>query len=438
MDGTGAFTTDQSAHADADAHGVDTAISVSGDERRMHVRAYNHWVSLLDGRAYPSIEDLEPENLQDFGPNSVLLDFTAGIENPAIAYLGPKLREACELDTGVASVSEIPRGSLLSRLTDHYMQIIANRAPIGFEAEFVNEAGQEIMYRGILMPFSSDDDTIDFIYGVINWKEAADAVLSESLVEEVSRALQVPQVARTLPKSPAWADGPKADTPEPAFAARRDDVLSLDETLEEDAVPSVSFDDPRESLADWLAAARSCADAAGHADVRSRTALYRALGEAYDFALTADERADEYEELLADCNLTVQPRAPMTPIVKLVFGATYDKTRLTEYAQVLMHGRRAGLSRGAMTRFVEGYQGGLKAIVQAERRLRAPKAVAIADTSMMDKARTLTPHGIVELAGSDEFVILIARRLDGDHVAVIGQMDADDKTLEKALRQITR
>ena len=61
--------------------------------------------------------------------------------------------------------------SLLSRLTDHYLQIIANRAPIGFEAEFVNDRGVTIMYRGILLPFSSDDDTIDFIMGVINWKE---------------------------------------------------------------------------------------------------------------------------------------------------------------------------------------------------------------------------------------------------------------------------
>ena len=65
----------------------------------------------------------------------------------------------------------MPSRSLLSRLTDHYMQIIANRAPVGFEAEFVNQRGRSICYRGILMPFSSDGDTIDFIYGVINWKD---------------------------------------------------------------------------------------------------------------------------------------------------------------------------------------------------------------------------------------------------------------------------
>jgi hypothetical protein len=38
----------------------DVAAAIGTDERRMHVRAYNHWVSLLDGRDFPSIEDLEP------------------------------------------------------------------------------------------------------------------------------------------------------------------------------------------------------------------------------------------------------------------------------------------------------------------------------------------------------------------------------------------
>ena len=85
--------------------------------------------------------------------------------------IGAAIREECGLTDDIQTISEVPSRSLLSRLTDHYMQIIANRAPIGFEAEFVNQRGDSICYRGILMPFSSDDDTIDFIYGVINWKD---------------------------------------------------------------------------------------------------------------------------------------------------------------------------------------------------------------------------------------------------------------------------
>src|SRR5439155_1410348 len=54
----------------------DVAAAIGTDERRMHVRAYNHWVSLLEGRDFPSIEDLEPAEVEDFAGHSVLLDFT--------------------------------------------------------------------------------------------------------------------------------------------------------------------------------------------------------------------------------------------------------------------------------------------------------------------------------------------------------------------------
>src|SRR6059058_5639674 len=159
----------------------DVTAAIGTDERRMHVRAYNHWVSLLDGRDFPSIEDLEPAQVQDFSAHSVLLDFTCGRDNPAIPYIGGSIREECGLDDDARTIADVPSRSLLSRLTDHYMQIIANRAPIGFEAEFMNQRAENICYRGILMPFSSDGEAIDFIYGVINWKTVAETSLPETV-----------------------------------------------------------------------------------------------------------------------------------------------------------------------------------------------------------------------------------------------------------------
>lgn len=194
---------------------------IGTDERRMHVRAYNHWVSLLRDRDYPSVEDLDPAGNADFGAHSVLLDFTGGIEDPAIRYLGRALREECDVDHHITHISEVPARSLLSRLTDHYLQIIANRAPIGFEAEFVGSRGHHMMYRGILMPFSSDGTTIDVIYGVINWKELADAAEQAQLGAELAAAVRAaPRI--TVP-APVWADGPSAAgdlaAPEPVLPA---------------------------------------------------------------------------------------------------------------------------------------------------------------------------------------------------------------------------
>ncbi len=399
----------------------------------MHVRAYNYWVSLLDGRAYPSIEDLAPENLSDFGPHSVLLDFTSGVENPAIAFLGHSLRDECDLPTGVFSVADIPSRSLLSRLTDHYLQIIANRAPIGFEAEFVNDRGNNTMYRGILMPFSSDDDTIDFIYGVINWKEVADKAMNDALVDEVERALAAAPKHRAEPV-PVWADGPSREVD----IEDDDEPRHLAAVLSDHSDPiAVEMPEP-ESLGDWLAAARSCAEDAIRADARSRTYLYRALSLAYDFSLVAAARPDDYAELLADSGITEQARAPMTPVVKLVFGIGYDKTRLAEYALSLAHAHRLGLGVGELQAYIESHAGGLKGLVVTERGERRPAPrVARADDSARTRARSIEPKAIMALPGNDEFVILVARRIDSGHVAVVGQVEGDANLVEKALRSFT-
>lgn len=158
---------------------------IGGAERRMHVRAYEHWVSLLDGRPYPPIHELNLADLSDFEPRCVVLDYTAGFDDPKIGHIGRTLREECGAAEGIVSVSDVPRGSLLSRLTDHFLEIIGTRAPIGFEAEFTNHQGLPTLYRGILMPFSADGATIDHVLGVINWKHALSPDLAETLRREM-------------------------------------------------------------------------------------------------------------------------------------------------------------------------------------------------------------------------------------------------------------
>jgi hypothetical protein len=437
MDGTGIFNQEaegaRSSYAD---EGVESPIGIGTDERRMHVRAYNYWVSLLDGRAYPAVEDLDPASLTDFSANSILLDFTGGVENPTLTYLGAAIREECDLPAELITASEIPSRSLLSRLTDHYLQIIANRAPIGFEAEFVNHRGNNTMYRGILMPFSSDDDTIDFIYGVINWKEVADAALTAGLADEVERALQA-NLPRHNEPIPVWADGPSAREEEPRVTPRADVLGIFDD--DEDSEDEDDFaPDGSESLGDWLAAARVSAESAVDADKRSRAALYQALSRAYDFALEAESNAEDYAELLADSGIAVQERAPMTPIVKLVFGIDHDKTRLAEYALVLSHAKRTGIAKGEVLPLLNRTAGGLKAIITSERAARRPEPKAAKADLLVDKARRIAPKGIVEIPGSDEFVVLLARRIDADHVAVLGAVDHDEALMKKALRQIVR
>lgn len=391
---------------------------IGGRERRMQVRAYDYWASLLNGRACPMIQDLDPASIADFGPHSVLLDFSRSIEDPAIAYLGRALRDECGMVQGIRTVADVPRGSLLSRLTDHYLQILANSAPIGFEAEFVNNLGMPTMYRGILMPFTSDGNAIDYVYGVINWKQGASAALSDELERQVAGAL-----AAELP--------PHAADP---FAA--DIGTDFEPDDDADIAPAApSSPAAPDGLMDVLAAARISAGDAREAEGRAHGVLYAAIGRAYDVALAAAADPEGYAELLADEGLAVQARAPMTPIVKLVFGATYDKTRLTEYAAALTFARHMGVERGAFSAFLESYAGGLKAIVKAERARRAPAPKADKAEEARAALRQRTPRATVDIeTGDEEFVVLVARKVETGRIAILGSV-ADAALIEKALRK---
>ena len=391
------------------------------DERRMHVRAYNYWVSLLDGRPYPSIADLAPHTLDDFGPYSVLLDFSGNAEDPTVAWLGHELRAECDLIGDIRTISDVPKRSLLSRLTDHYMQIIANCAPIGFEAEFVGQRGRNTMYRGILMPFSSSGDSIDFIYGVINWKEIADSATTHGIALDAQRALAAAPAAGA---GPIWADGPNAEPLAPLPTAADEPEWDLPQLpLGEEA-----------GLADRLCAARDSAEAARAADGRSRSALYAALGKAYDFARAAEEDPEDYSEILADAGIKAQDRAPMTATAKLVFGAGYDKARLTEFAAALAWARREELAPGALPAYLESFDGGLKGVVQAERRARRPAPRPDAGEAAREALRAAAPIAFLDAEAEDEFVLVIARRDGPGRLALLGTL-ADAVLTDKALRK---
>jgi len=440
MDSLRSFDDDYGTPAE-DEPAYDRPPEIGVDERRMQVRAYNYWVSLLRGRDYPSIADLDLETVGDFTAHGVLLDFTKGAENPGTPFIGRRLAAECGLTAAITEISQVPKRSLLSRLTDHYLQIIANRAPIGFEAEFMSQRGFTTMYRGILMPLSSNGETIDFIYGVINWKEVADVATTAGLNAQVGRALAD---APAPLHSPVWADGPSAE-PQTVAPVSAPESVEFDPIGYFDALPGIDLFAPDEpafsklpedaGLADRLCLARETAEAVKSADTRSRAALYRALGEAYDFALAARDAPEDYQEILEDAGLKAQARAPMTPVAKLIFGVDYDKTRLTEFAAALGHGLRTGVAAGAFTPYLEAFSGGLKGLVAAERSLRRPGSKPPADSGR-DALRGAPALAHVDgLPGADEFVLLVARREPDGSLGIVAEVTGDDTLLDRAIKR---
>jgi len=316
-------------------------------------------------------------------------------------------------------------------------------APVGFEAEFVNQRNDSVCYRGILMPFSSDGDTIDFIYGVINWKIVGEAVEAAQVIKPALPPLPpeieaekdddegplelMDAIMPELPPPPpvphlVWEDGPLGDA---------EITTEVDEPGDVEIAPDAG-------LADRLSAARESAEVCKAADGRSRVALYRALAMAYDFAVAAKRVPQDYAEILDDAGVKGQARAPMTPIVKLVFGIDYDKTRLTEFAAALSYAERCAVDFGGFQAFLDEADGGLKGLVAAERRARRPDQLPQNKAEQARRAlRVAPPIALAELATNEEFALVLTRRnANGIHEVV--ELVADPALLDRALRRAAR
>jgi hypothetical protein len=362
----------------------------------------------------------------------VLLDFTAGSDDPAVVFVGRSLRTECKLGDDIRRISDVPSRSLLSRLTDHYLQIIANCAPIGFEAEFVSQAAQHHVSRhpdALLVGRRQDRLHLrrDQLEGV------ADVATVAGIATEANRAGSPSTAAAEA--CPVWADGPNSAPLESGVFEGGSALIDGFGDAEVAAQCSLPLD-PEAGLADRLCAARETAEIVKSADARSRSALYRALGQAYDFALAAEQAPDDYAEILDDAGLKGQARAPMTPVVKLIFGIDYDKTRLTEFAAALSYGQREAVAAGELPRFLERFSGGLKGVVQAERQARRPQVTKPHPRDDRDALRTAEPIAYLDLrvAGDDEFVLLVARRDPNGGLSVVASI-TDPALVDRAVRK---
>jgi hypothetical protein len=115
----------------------------------------------------------------------------------------------------------------------------------------------------------------------------------------------------------------------------------------------------------------------------------------------------------------------MTAIIKLVFGATYDKTRITEYATALDHALAQGLGVGELADYLARYKGGLKALVADERARRRADGPARPDKGQKARAAikaaaALDPGAVT--TDTDGLAIVVARREADGSLAIVAAL----------------
>src|SRR5215204_4480915 len=84
--------------------------TIAAKDRRKHASVFNYWLSIRGNRQFPPIRDLDPLEISDAGPFSILLEMNGGGENADIRHFGHAIRGGLEVER----ISDAPIPSLLS------------------------------------------------------------------------------------------------------------------------------------------------------------------------------------------------------------------------------------------------------------------------------------------------------------------------------------
>lgn len=140
-------------------------------ERRLHLRAYHCWLEKTGDRDFPSRSNFSQNDLGEFAANlAFVIPEMKDFDLTTVSDIGSALVEDAQLSVANVLISKVPHTSLLSRITDHYVEVLANCAPVGYEAEYTDNRNRRIAYRALLLPCSENNKDINCIIGVISWK----------------------------------------------------------------------------------------------------------------------------------------------------------------------------------------------------------------------------------------------------------------------------
>ncbi len=378
-------------------------------EERVTLRLRDYWNTLRGGQQFPSRANFRMEAVTGLGPHAFALDLSAGNDDPVCRFVGKALTDDCGQDFTLKPLSAVPPHTLLAEVARRYTDVVDKKTHVEFAEGFVGADGSTALFRGAMLPFSEDGQTLDFIVGAITYKEKS------------------PETTLAAVPTP----GPAADT------ARADEGAAV-------AASAVGHVSGLPRLSQSLEECQALAREVVQADSKSRQTLYRALESAYAFYFECEANPDAYAELRTAAGIGLQARAPFTPIVKLVFGIDYDKTRLSEYATALCYAQRNARTAETVKSFIETHEGGIKGCVKVERAARRAEKGAKRDDLELAKGILRQTPAIGQITdatpGKAEFVVMLGRRAmdDGGTIHVLRVLDEKRSAVEAIVKRTAK
>jgi hypothetical protein len=151
----------------ADQPAAETLLSafktIDPAERRRHASVLNYWLSIRGDKEFPPLHDLDPLELSDAGPNSILLELISGGHDAEVRHLG----EGLEGEERVERIIDAPNPSILACVAKKLPIVAISRDFLAFEDEFEGDAGPTRCWV-TLLPLSAGGAWVDYVYALVS------------------------------------------------------------------------------------------------------------------------------------------------------------------------------------------------------------------------------------------------------------------------------
>ena len=138
--------------------------TIDGSEKLKHASVLEYWLSIRGDREFPPLHDLDPLEISDAGPNSLLLELIGGGEDAEIRHLGAGLKNHVEGDR----IATAPRPSILASIAKKLSIVAISRNFLAFEDEFT--IGPDTTRCWVtLYPLSAAGAWVDYVYALVSF-----------------------------------------------------------------------------------------------------------------------------------------------------------------------------------------------------------------------------------------------------------------------------
>jgi hypothetical protein len=191
--------------------------TIDAAERRRHATVLNYWLSIRGDRELPPLHDLDPLEISDAAPSSILLELIGGGEDAEIRHLGEKLKEQGEAER----IIDAPRPSLLACIASKLSIIAISRNALSFEDEFETADGPMRCWV-TLLPLSSAGAWVDYVYGFASFDavpaETPEAVTAPEAEVEVEVEVEIASTPEPEPEPEVEPEAAVIEEPEAPVA----------------------------------------------------------------------------------------------------------------------------------------------------------------------------------------------------------------------------